>query len=180
VILAWFQGCQAEGTRFAPQTKKFCLYSSHVVCSRMNPESMGNGCRDTTKTLFDPFSIQNKGTLRTSRWEPMSISPDLDLALQSEIADILQVNKVWKKVMESLGGKFAKRFLQTVTDQNLETNILGDPHVNARKICTNCHHQSCHRTHIKYLHDMCIHPLPCYYPLAFEYHRVNGEDKSLF
>jgi len=37
----------------------------------------------------------------------MSISRDLDLALQSEIADILQVNKVWKKVMESLGGKFA-------------------------------------------------------------------------
>ncbi len=127
---------------------------------------MGNGCRDTTKTLFDPFSIHNKGTQRTSRWEAMSISRDLDLALQSKKADILQVNRVWNKVMESLGGKFAKSFLQAVTDQNLETNILGDPHVNARKICTNHHHQSCHRMHIKYLNDMCIHPLPCYYPLA--------------
>ncbi len=164
--MACCQGCQAEGITFAPQTKNFCLYSSHLFCSRMNPENMSNGCRDTAKTLFDPFSIHNTGIQRTSRWGPKSISQDLDLALQSEIADILQVNKVWKKVMESLGGKFAKRFLQAVTDQNLETNILGDPHVNARKICTNCHHQSCHRTHIKYLHDMCIHPLPCYYPLA--------------
>lgn len=172
--MACCQGCQAEGIRFAPQTKNFCLYSSHLFCSRMNPENMGNGCRDTTKTLFDPFSIHNKGTQRTSRWEPMSISRDLDLALQSEMADILQVNKVWKKVMESLGGKFAKGFLQAVTDQNLETNILGDPHVNARKIPqiiitraaierTSSISMTCASTH--------CHVTTLWLLLAFDYHR---------